>query len=246
MAAGNNQQYNSADSRVTNTAAPQATMEDINSDMEDSSSSEETDDSYDDDDDDENSNDSWSLQTHNLEASVLKAFRYDMDLAAFFLCNLNNILGLHNSRDIAKGKVTSWIPGIKYSPNSSETGSGSSGQTQSSYGYQVSSGSGKQGKRQRPANGSGTGGEENREDEEGQEGRYPKKMKENEPDDEIDGDPLLACPFWKMDPEKYNALYHPDATSRRGKYRTCEGPGFTNMQRLKYVSLFVIVEYSFY
>jgi hypothetical protein len=72
------------------------------------------------------------------------------------------------------------------------------------------------------------------EDEEDQGGRDPKKLKGNEPDGKSGGDLLLACPFWKLNPAKYNAHYHPDANSRRGKYRTCEGPGFTDIQRLKY------------
>jgi len=124
-------------------------MDDKKSDTESSSSSQDI---YDDDEnyDDEDSNNSSSLQIHNLEASVLKACGHNLDLAAFFLCNLNKILGLHSSRDTSMGKVNRWIPGLKYSPNSSETGSR---QTQSSYGYPVSGGSSSQNeKRQRRVN----------------------------------------------------------------------------------------------
>jgi hypothetical protein len=234
--ASNDQRYNSAVTGLRNIPKSKENTGDVKSDAEDSSDSEGVGD-Y--DDDEEDSNDSWSLEIHFLEAAILEAFRDDLDLAAFFLSNLNEILGLHNSRDISKQKVTSWIPGIKYSPNSSETGSG---QTQSSYESWVTSGSAKQnGKRQRSVNQKGKEGEgDNGEDEEGQGERDPKKTKGNEPGDKSGGGLLLACPFWKFDPSKYNAHYHPDANSRRGKYRTCEGPGFTDIQRLKYVkSVFI-------
>ena len=194
-----------------------------------------------DDNADEDSNDSWSLHIHILEAAALEAFAGDLDLAAFFLSNLNEVLGLHNSRDISKQKVKSWIPGIKYSPDSSDT---SSGQTQSSNGSQSTSNSpGQNRKRQRSANRRHLEGRGGRgEDEEDQQERDPKKLKENEPGDKSDGGLLLACPFWKQNSTKYNAHYHPDANSRRGKYRTCEAPGFTNMQRLKYVKIVFMMQ----
>jgi hypothetical protein len=231
MTTSNDQPYNSAITGVRNIPKSKEMTANEKSDVEDSSDSEDVDD-Y--DDDDEDSNDSWSLQIHMLEAAILEAFRGDLDLAAFFLSNLNEVLGLHNSRDISKQKVTSWIPGIKYSPNSSETGSG---QTQSSYGSRVTSDSAEQnGKRKRSVNRKGKEGEgDHREDEEDQGERDPKKLKGNEPGDKSGGGLLLACPFWKLNPAKYNAHYHPDANSRRGKYRTCEGPGFTDIHRLKYV-----------
>jgi hypothetical protein len=75
------------------------------------------------------------------------------------------------------------------------------------------------------------------EDDEDQQERDPKKIKENEPVNKSDIDLLLACPFWKQSPDKYNNQYHPDSNSRRGKYRTCEGPGFTDIPRLKYVRI---------
>ncbi|KAK2616429.1 hypothetical protein QQS21_000671 [Conoideocrella luteorostrata] len=39
--------------------------------------------------------------------------------------------------------------------------------------------------------------------------------------------PKLACPFHKHNPTKYSAVNR--------KYRTCAGPGFRNIQRLKYI-----------
>lgn len=200
---------------------------------------------FDDDDNaDEDSNGSWGLDVHILEAAAIEAFGGDLDLAAFFLTNLNEVLGLHNSRDISKHKVNSWIPGIKYSPNSSNTGG--SGQTQSSYESQSTSNSASQNrKRQRSVNQKHQEGRGDREeDEEDEQERDHKKLKESEPGDKSDGGLLLACPFRKQNPTKYNKHYHPDANSRRGKYRTCEGPGFTDIQRLKYVKL-VMMEYLF-
>jgi hypothetical protein len=41
-------------------------------------------------------------------------------------------------------------------------------------------------------------------------------------------DRLLACPFYKYDPRKYTCT-----SSTRTKYRTCAGPGFDSIARLK-------------
>jgi hypothetical protein len=42
------------------------------------------------------------------------------------------------------------------------------------------------------------------------------------------GDRLFACPFYKYDPMKYTCT-----NSTRTKYRTCAGPGFDSIARLK-------------
>lgn len=188
----------------------------------------------DDDNADEDSNDSWGLHIHILETAALKAFRNDLNLAAFILSNINQILGLRNSRDLSKQKVDSWIPCInKYSPNSSENGSG---KTESSYASQSTGNSaGQSRKRLRSANQKHQVERGDRgEDEDDQQDRDPKNFKEGGPWDKFDEGPLLACPFWKQDPSRYNKHYRPDAKSRRGKYQKCEGPGFPNLQRLKY------------
>lgn len=44
--------------------------------------------------------------------------------------------------------------------------------------------------------------------------------------------PRLACPFHKWMPEKYNMYYEADQ-SGTPKFRTCHGPGFDNISRLK-------------
>jgi hypothetical protein len=45
----------------------------------------------------------------------------------------------------------------------------------------------------------------------------------------VDGDDRrLACPFYKYDPRKYTCT-----SSTRTKYRTCAGPGFDSIARLK-------------
>jgi hypothetical protein len=41
-------------------------------------------------------------------------------------------------------------------------------------------------------------------------------------------DRLFACPFYKYDPRKYTCT-----NSTRTKYRTCAGPGFDSIARLK-------------
>jgi hypothetical protein len=206
-------------------------------DMRYAAESTDTDDDYDDDADDydeDDSNDSWSLHIHVLESAVLKAYRGNLDLAAFFLGNLGEVLGLRNSRDISKQKVTSWIPGIKYSPNSTETTSGQTQSSHSSHGSRATNSTNdKSGKRQRSSTRKGKETGDQGDDEGDQEERDPKKLKEDDIVDELEVGLLLACPFWKLDPAKYNSHYRPDANTRKGKYRTCEGPGFTDIQRLK-------------
>lgn len=64
-------------------------------------------------------------------------------------------------------------------------------------------------------------------DEDENDGR--KKRSGAEPDPLVDGDGrLYACPFFKYDPRKYNSN-----SSAGKKYRTCTGPGWENIARLK-------------
>jgi hypothetical protein len=213
--------------------------ENLEAEKSDEESSTESEDLDNNDGADEDSNGSWSLHIQSLEAAALEAFSGDLDLAAFFLSNLDEILGLHNSRDISRQKVCSWI---QYSPNSSEA---SSRKTQSSYASHATSNSaGQNRKRQRSVNPNYPEGRRERDEEEDdQQERDPKKPKENE-HGATDGDVLLACPFWKKDPNKYNKHYLSDTNTRMNKYGRCEGPGFATMQRLKYVkSLFLLREH---
>lgn len=65
-------------------------------------------------------------------------------------------------------------------------------------------------------------------DEDENDGR--KKRSRGEPDSLVDGDGrLYACPFFKYDPRKYNCN-----SSTGKKYRTCAGPGWNKIARLKY------------
>jgi hypothetical protein len=64
-------------------------------------------------------------------------------------------------------------------------------------------------------------------DEDENDGR--KKRSRGEPDHLVDGDGrLYACPFFKYDSRKYNCN-----SSTVKKYRTCAGPGWSNIARLK-------------
>ncbi|KIH86471.1 hypothetical protein SPBR_08352 [Sporothrix brasiliensis 5110] len=49
-------------------------------------------------------------------------------------------------------------------------------------------------------------------------------------------DLYLACHFHKFDPIKYGIRHISPASSRKDKYRTCAGPGFKTIQRLKHQS----------
>jgi hypothetical protein len=206
------------------------TTENLEVEKSDEESSTESEDLDDNGCADEHSNSSRSLHIQRLEAAVHEAFRDDLDLAAFFLSNLGDILGLHNSRDLSRQKVCSWI---QLSPHSNES---SSRKTQSSCASQGTSDSaGQNRKRPRSANPNYPERRRERDDEEDDpQERDPKKYKEGE-HGLADGDPLLACPFWKKDPAKYNKHYLSDTNTRMNKYGRCEGPGFTTMHRLKYV-----------
>ncbi len=43
----------------------------------------------------------------------------------------------------------------------------------------------------------------------------------------------LACPYHKKNPAKYCIQHGTDDNSKKTDYRSCEGPGFKNIQRLK-------------
>jgi hypothetical protein len=47
--------------------------------------------------------------------------------------------------------------------------------------------------------------------------------------------PRLACPFHKLNPAKYGIHHAQDQHSKKVDYRTCAGPGFKSIQRLKYI-----------
>lgn len=55
------------------------------------------------------------------------------------------------------------------------------------------------------------------------------------PTDPPSGLPLLACPFHKLDPDKYSAKGGNAGSKKRGSFRVCAGPGWKTIQRLKSV-----------
>ncbi len=165
-----------------------------------------------------------------LEAAILTALNGDVHLAVMLIPVL-----YQQWRNTARSRVQRWQTTVTSPVDNSEEDSKShseahgrsqvSGQAQdrqqSRRGTTPSSGR----KRQRRANSDGA------DDEDDNEG--------DNNDSNYLGLPesaealLLACPFHKYDPVKYGVQHDDSAFGRIDMYRTCIGPGFKTIQRLK-------------
>lgn len=176
----------------------------------------------------------WSGENGNLESLVIEAVGTDYGLAAFLIPRL------YRDHNIAlKSKVEHWRstaaatdggssspPEEKHQPSSANTSptQGSSGQHSR--------------KRRRTNSDDGLSREKK--------GNWDEDDEDDGDDDERGGgkmgppstpvgsvrEPLLACLFHKRDPIKYNA-HGEMGMGKRPKYRSCSGPGFKSIQRLK-------------
>jgi hypothetical protein len=78
-------------------------------------------------------------------------------------------------------------------------------------------------------------GEEEEEDEDDNDERRRKRPKANNLGD---GPTIqLACPFYKMDPAKYDAQNNKEGSKQS---RACRGPGYRTIQQLKYHTPFSV------
>lgn len=177
-----------------------------------------------DEDDIEDSKDDWSGQDDNIEAIVMEELGSDLALAAHLIPILHGMFYSEMQASV-KQKVGPWRNGIV----SCTMGGGSANPPTSRDNWSQSTANPR--KRQRSSN---------QEDQEGE---------EEEDDDEENGDskdfgtpsgirtasqnPNLACPFYKLDPIKYSTQHNTAETANNTKYRTCQGPGFNSIQRLK-------------
>ena len=199
-----------------------------------SSDSEDDDDDSQDDDDDNNASDQ-----DDIEASVLAAFGgKDLALAAYLIPILYREKYSRSVSEIAR-KVGPWWFAVNNaaratgSPGDVGNGSGSSRPLSGSRKRQRMSGSSNFNQDQNDSNcedndeseGSGGGGD----DGPGNRGSSQRG------DDPV---PLLrlACPFHKLNPDKYGVQHgqaEPADNSKKQIYRSCAGPGFRTIQRLK-------------
>ncbi|KAH9209158.1 hypothetical protein DL95DRAFT_477768 [Leptodontidium sp. 2 PMI_412] len=201
-----------------------------NSDSELSDDPDEDDDS----DDSANEDNDWSGQDDSLEAIVLGVLGGDLDFAACLIPFLHKTCYLNLNANVRQ-KVAPWCNNLtKCTPGGEDT---STGQTPSST-AQSNEATGGSRKRQRRYGSSSQNRKANDEAEE-----------EEEDDDEENNDskgmgdpssanntrqvPRLACPFHKFNPSKYCIQHGSTENSKRTSYRSCAGPGFKNIQRLK-------------
>jgi len=192
-------------------------------DVEDTDEEPESMDEYEDESEDgENGYNDWSGEDGGLEALVISAVEGDLGSAASLIPVLHKYV---ISR--LRSKVESW-------QNCTTEGSHDSGGNGNSG---VSSGTGQQDspprshKRRRLGSGNSNNPEEGGDEDNDGEGH--ERPADNAASPDGVQQPKLACPFHKNNPTKYSV------TDK--KYRSCAGPGFQNIQRLRYVFSFCAV-----
>jgi hypothetical protein len=204
----------------------------IESSNSDSEMDEAEDDSSEEGEDDASNDDDWSGQNNNLESVVLEAMQGDRQLAALLIPVLNRHLRAESTRG-ATQKVSPWQqsmtkcagPGPGSEPNSSPAG-GNSGSTTNSR------------KRHRGSlvQNNEPSRDQDDEDELSDHERDRRPKGRSGPLHLDDGSelPRLACHFNKCNPAKYGTQHEGGESSQKNEYyRTCEGPGFKSIQRLK-------------
>jgi hypothetical protein len=198
-------------------------------DLSDSEPSEDDDDGNEDLENEEDDDD-WSGQDDNLEIVVLEALGGDLVLAANLIPILHKSFYSEFSANITQ-KVGPWRHDVtKCSPGTEGT---NSEQISSTNSRSNESNPRKRQRRPGPVNRNRDADEEDEEDEDDDNNRDPKDLS-GSPDTE--GVLLrLACPFHKRDATKYCIQHDAVEGSKKTEYRTCEGPGFKSIQRLKFV-----------
>lgn len=199
----------------------------------DSEAEDDEDDSGDDEEGDED--DDWSGQDSNLEAIILEAVGDDLPLAAHLIPILHRALRSDFAIN-ANEKLGSWRYGVC---KSAAQGSGAGGE-QSSHDYTTdpTNNPRKRQRRQGSSKAQSRKIDDFDEDDDEDDDDDPQESKDMEDDNGTGSQqplPRLACPFNKRFPDKYSIQHGDVEGSGKAKYRTCEGPGFKNIQRLKYV-----------
>ncbi|KAI1861501.1 hypothetical protein JX265_009468 [Neoarthrinium moseri] len=184
-------------------------------------------------DDESSGSDDWSGQEDDIEPMVLAAVGNDLKLAAYLIPIIYQEMSADASRRINR-KVGHWQSmvashGGQFPPQSDALGNGAPAQTNSGSFNQQSRGNPL--KRARRSSSSDCGKDVDEEDGDGDE------KEDGDGDRQGDGPPgksaqlpRLACPFHKLNPQKY-AIQHEVQESQH--YKSCSGPGFKSIQRLK-------------
>lgn len=188
--------------------------------------------------DSNSSNDDWSGQEDDIEPMVLAAVGNDLELAAYLIPILHQEMSTEISRSVNR-KVGIWqstitsnggqfLPPVQVMHNGTpdQNSTGSYGQASGSSGP----------KKRRRSNSSdcerdldeeeGEGDEREDGDGDGESGEQPNQPGKN-------AQLRLACPFHKLDPKKYAIQYGAHDSHKKADYKSCSGPGFKNIQRLK-------------
>ncbi|KAH7343059.1 hypothetical protein BKA65DRAFT_552670 [Rhexocercosporidium sp. MPI-PUGE-AT-0058] len=200
------------------------------------SDSELSDDPNEDNDSDDSANEDndWSGQDDSLEAIVFEVLGGDLDFAARLIPFLHKSCYLDLTADVRQ-KVAPWCNDLtKCTPSGEDT---STGQTPPSTAQSNGAPSSSR-KRQRrygstSQNRKAEDQAEEEDDDEEEENNGSKGMGDPSSGSNLRQVPRLACPFHKFNPSKYCIQHGSTENSKRTSYRSCSGPGFKNIQRLK-------------
>jgi hypothetical protein len=166
----------------------------------------------------------------------LQAVGDDLALAAHLIPILHRSLHSELATN-ATEKLGSW----RYGVVKCAQGGGADGEHTSSTGYRTDPTNNSRKRQRRQGSTNQNRNSDDFEEEEDDDDEDPQDFKGLEDGTGTEGQqplPRLACPFHKRDPAKYS-IQHGDAEgSRNAEYRSCEGPGFKSMQRLKYILTF--------
>ncbi len=178
--------------------------------------------------DEEERDDDWSGQDTSLESVVLEALGGDLVLAAQLIPILHKSFYCEFAANITR-KVAPWANGItKYSEG------GSPEQTNFTVEQEKQSSNPRKRQRRFESGKQNSREQDDDEDDEDEDEKDPNNFG-NVPENVATSPVLrLACPFYKRDPEKYCIQHDATDNTKRINYRTCEGPGFNSIQRLKY------------
>jgi len=182
-------------------------------------------------DEDQEEDDDWSGDNDTLDATVMAAVDGDYPLAAFLIPLLYR--NLHRDpQSAARTKVESW----QYTAASGTESSAGGDHFASSSSPDPPARNSRKRRRQSVSGGDRDPGDDEDEDGDGDDGQNPDNS--NGRPEAPDGQPVLylACPFHKLNPSKYATQYgHLSPGRKKDYYRSCAGPGFKSIQRLKYV-----------
>jgi hypothetical protein len=215
-----------------NNSMPGASECAIESSNSDSEMDEGEDDSSEEGENDSGDDNDWSGQNNNLEGLVLEALQGDLAFAAQLIPVLHKYFYSESAKGVTQ-KVSPWRYGVtKCSPG---TGPSSEQTSSPSVQNRESTSSRKRHRASMIQNHEPTRDKDDEDDHSEDDGnRQPKGS--NGPL-QIDGVlelPRLACPFHKWNPEKYGIQHEAVGSSQKTDYyRSCAGPGFKSIQRLK-------------